>query len=299
MKLYWSALALLFLGACAAPPSPGASAPTPVPNPTSRPAESSAESASGKTIALVAHRGGAGLAPENTLASFRKGLDLGADYLEMDVHLTKDGVPVVIHDPTIDRTTDGRGRVGDMTLEQLQTFNAAAKFPGGWTSKEPVPTLAQVLDLAKGTAVRLEIEIKVAADNRPYPGIEQKVLDEVARRGMLDRVRILAFEFDTLKQVRALNPSVQTVALMGIDYFRGKDMNAPAAAVDEVASFANGIGVNKDLLTAQLTREAQNRKMLVGVWTVDGDAEIKKFIGMGVDSITSNRPDVLKQALGR
>ncbi len=296
MRLYWSTLALALLSACAAPtppatPPPPASA-TPAPTPTSG-------AAAGKTIALVAHRGGAGLAPENTLASFRKGLELGADYLEMDVHLTRDSIPVVIHDPTIDRTTDGKGRVVDMTLEALQTFNAAAKFPGGWSSKESVPTLAQVLDLAKGTTARLEIEIKVGADNRPYPGIEQKVLDEVATRGMLDRVRIMAFEFDTLKQVKALDPRVQTVALMTTDYIRGKDMNAPAAIVDDVESFANGIGVNKDLLTAQLTREAQNRKMLVGVWTVDGDAEIKKFIDMGVDSITSNRPDLLKQALGR
>jgi glycerophosphoryl diester phosphodiesterase len=302
MKLYWSALALVFLGACAAPPPPAVPTPATTPPPAPTPNSGAGES---KPIALVAHRGGAGLAPENTLASFRKGLELGADYLEMDVHLTKDGIPVVIHDPTVDRTTDGEGRVGDMTLEQLQAFNAAAKFPGGPASagggagKEPVPTLAQVLDLAKGTSVRLEIEIKVAADNRPYPGIEQKVLDEVARRGMLDRVRIMAFEFDTLKQVKALNPRVQTVALMTTDYFRGKDVNAPAAMVDDVASFANGIGVNKDLLTAQLTREAQNRRMLVGVWTVDGDAEIKKFIDMGVDSITSNRPDLLKQALGR
>ncbi len=255
--------------------------------------------APGKTIALVAHRGGAALAPENTLAAFRKGLDLGADFLEMDVHLTQDGIPVVIHDPTIDRTTDARGIVGNMTLEQLQSHNAAAKFPGGWSGKEPAPTLAQVLDLAKGSTVRLEIEIKVSADNRPYPGIEQKVLDEVSARGMLDRVRLMAFEFDTLSQIRALNPRVQTVALMTTDYFRRKDLNAPAAIIDEVSPFANGIGVNKEFLTAQLTREAQNRKMLVGVWTVDADAEMNKFIRMGVDGITSNRPDLLKQALGR
>ncbi len=287
MKPYWSAFALVLLSACAATKT------VPTPN------DHTTAAAPGKAIALVAHRGGAGLAPENTLAAFRKGLELGADFLELDVHLTQDGIPVVIHDPTIDRTTDGRGRVGSLTLEQMQAFNAAAKFQGGWSSKEAVPTLAQVLDLAKGTTARLEIEIKVGADSRPYPGIEQKVLDEVSARGMLDRVRIMAFEFNTLIQVRALNPHVQTVALMTTDYFHRKDVNAPAAIIDEVAAFANGIGVNKDFLTEQLTREAQNRKMRVGVWTVDADAEMSKFVNMGVDSITSNRPDLLKQVLRR
>ncbi len=133
--------ALVSLTACAAPAAPTAAlAPSPV--------------APSKTILISAHRGGAALAPENTLASFRNGIALGADFLEMDVHLTKDGMPVIIHDATIDRTTDGAGRVADFTLAQLQAFNAAAKFAGA-TEKQVVPTLAQVLDLAKPTSVKL------------------------------------------------------------------------------------------------------------------------------------------------
>ena len=278
-------LALFLLSACSAPAAPTV---TPAPTPA----------APGKSISISAHRGGAALAPENTLASFRNGIALGADFIEMDVHLTKDGVPVVIHDPTIDRTTDGSGRVADLTLAQLQSFNAAAKFAGA-AEKQVVPTLAQVLDLAKPANVGLEIEIKATADNQRYAGIEQKVIDEITARGMTDRVRIMAFEFDTLQRVRAIDPKIKTTALFTFDYFRSHDLDQPAAVIDDVASFADGIGVNKDLLTPQLTQQAHNRKMSVGVWTVDTEAEIKKFIAMDVDSITSNRPDLAKQILRR
>jgi glycerophosphoryl diester phosphodiesterase len=281
MKRLVLALSILLLAACSAPPAP---APTPT--------------APSRTILISAHRGGAALAPENTLAAFRNGIALGADFLEMDVHLTKDGVPVVIHDPTIDRTTDGTGRVADLTLAQLQSFNAAAKF-AGTAERQVVPTLAQVLDLAKPARVQLEIEIKTTADNQRYMGIEQKVIDEITARGMLDRVRIMAFEFDTLQRVRAINPKIKTTALFTFDYFRSHDLDQPATVIDDVAGFADGIGVNKDLLTPQLVREAHNRKMSVGVWTVDSQAEMNKFIAMGVDSITSNRPDLVKQVLGR
>ncbi len=116
---------------------------------------------------------------------------------------------------------------------------------------------------------------------------------------MLDRVRIMAFEFDTLQRVRAIEPRVKTTALLTFDYFRSHDLDQPTAVIDDVARFADGIGVNSALLTPQLAQEAHNRKMSVGVWTVDSEAEMSKFIAMGVDSITSNRPELLKRLLAR
>ncbi len=282
MKLIWSTLSLLFLSAW--------SAPTPVPT---------SPSSGSKPIMLVAHRGGAARAPENTLAAFKNGLALGADYLEMDVHLSKDGVPVVIHDPKIDRTTDGVGRVSDYTVAQLQEFNAAAKFPGGWAERQVIPTFAQVLDLAKDSAVHLEVEIKWDADNHPYPGIEQKVLDELATRGMLDRVKIMAFEFDALKRIRAINSRVPIIALLYLGYFLQRDVNQPVAVIDDMVNLGvDGIGINKDLVTPALVQEAHRRDLLVGVWTVDAEAEMERIAAMGVDSITSNRPDALKSVVG-
>ena len=284
MKFFFAILLSIFLIACnAATP-----APTTTPN-TSAPTRS---------LAIVAHRGGAGLMPENTLASFRNGIALGADFIEMDVHLTKDGIPVVIHDPTLDRTTDGKGAVSSFALAELQTFNAAAKF-SGTTDKQVVPILAQVLELAKPTSVKLEIEIKVDANGKRYPNIEQKVLNEIAARGMLERVKIMAFEFDTLKQIRALDPKVITVALMTTDYFRSHIGASPAALIEELAPYSNAVGIDKNFLNAEWTQQAHARNLTVGVWTVDSEADQQKFIALGVDGITTNRPDILKKLLGR
>jgi glycerophosphoryl diester phosphodiesterase len=304
MKIFSAIILSIFLAACSAPTTtPNTSAILTVTAPQSKSTASVSPSASPSSatathLLVVAHRGGAGLAPENTLASFRNGIALGADFIEMDVHLTKDGVPVIIHDPTLDRTSDGKGPVSDFTLAELQAFNAAAKFTGA-SDKQVVPTLAQVLDLAKPTTVKLEIEIKTDASGKRYPDIEQKVLNEITTRGMLDRVKIMAFEFDTLKQIRALNPKVTTVALMTTDYFRARLTTQPAAIAEEVAPFSDGIGIDKNFLSANLVQEAHARKLAVGVWTVDTEAEMQRFIAMGVDGITSNRPDVLKRVLGR
>lgn len=302
MKILSAILLSIILVAC--------NAATPTPEPTANvsailtvTAPQKSSNASALPVAatrtfIVAHRGGAGLAPENTLASFSNGITLGADFIEMDVHLTKDGIPVVIHDPTIDRTTDGKGAVNNFTLADLQAFNAAAKFQGA-SGKQVVPTLAQVLELAKPKAVKLEIEIKVDAAGNHYPDIEQKVLNEITAQGMLERVKIMAFEFDTLKQIRALNSQVTTVALMTTDYFRAHVLLQPSAIVDEVAPFSNGIGIDKNYLSAELVQQAHARKLGVGVWTVDTESEMQKFMVMGVDGITTNRPDVLKRVLGR
>ncbi|MBI3915135.1 MAG: hypothetical protein HY327_13240 [Chloroflexi bacterium] len=277
---------LPFLAACAAVPTEA----TPI-QPTGAP--------TGADVAVIAHRGGAGLAPENTLASFKNGLALDVDVLEMDTHLTKDGIVVVFHDATIERTTDGKGRVADFTLAELQKFNAAAQYAGGTTEKQSVPTFAQVLDLAKPTRARIEVEIKVPVPGR-YAGIEQKLLDEIAARAMLERVQVSSFDFGVLKDLKTLNPRVTTVALLSLDYFRAVDINQPARVIDQIRALdAAFIAVNKDLLTPALVQEAQKRGIQVEVWTVDREEEMKKFAEMKVDGIISNRPDILKRVLGK
>ncbi len=294
-----SALVAIFATACALPAAPTL-APT-QPAPTAM--------APRKPIAVIAHRGGAGLAPENTLASFRNGLALNSDFLEMDAHLTKDGVVVIIHDPTLDRTTDGKGRITDFTLAQLQSLNAAAAYANGTTERQAIPTLAQVLELVKPTNARIEVEIKLGAQNSRYAGIEQKMIDEISARGMLDRVQISSFDFDVLKEVKRVSPAgnrgisdprTKTVALISGDYFRMNDLNQPAKIIDQMQAIgAEIIAINKDFLGAKLVEEAHSRKMQIEVWTVDKEDEMKKFIAMGVDGIISNRPDTLKRVLGR
>lgn len=249
---------------------------------------------------ISAHRGGAALAPENTLASFRKGLEFHPDFLEMDIHLTKDGIPVVIHDSRIDRTTDGTGRVADYTLAELQKFNAAAKFAGGPYERQAIPSLAQVLDLAKDTGVRLELEVKATADGLRYPAIEQKIVDALTARDMLHRVRIMAFELDTIVRAKKIAPHVQTVALLSLAFLGTLETYDADKALDYLQVFQpNGIGVWKDLTSQVLVDAAHKRNIMVGVWTVDAEDEMRKFADMGVDSITSNKPDLAERVLRR
>lgn len=268
--------------------------------PASSPSLTPVSPAPNKSVAIIAHRGGAGLAPENTLASFRNGLALNADYVEMDAQLSKDGVVVIIHDPTINRTTDGKGNVVDFTLTQLQTFNAAAAYANGTTERQAIPTFAQVLDLAKPTNVRVEVEVKLTAQNARYPGLEQKMIDEINAHGMLDRVQISSFDFDSLKEVKKISPRTRTVALISSDYFRSNDISQPVKTVDQMQGLGvEIIAINKDFLGVKLIEEAHIRKIQIEVWTVDKEEEMNKFIAMSVDGIISNRPDVLKRVLGR
>ncbi len=289
--LFLSLVLIFTLASCGSPP------PTPMPTRSDRSGPSPTPAArSARPIQMVAQRGGAGLAAENTLTAFRIGTNFYPDFLEMDVHLTRDGVPVVMHDPTIDRTTEGRGRLGDMTLAELGRFSTHSTSQ---SYREPIPTLAQVLDLAKSKNVRVDVEIRVDADGKRYPGIEQKVLDELAAREMLDRARILAQEFDALRQVRAIRPTVKTVALLSGDYIRRVGNHDDATIVDEVAPFSNGIGVEQGFLSAGLIDAAHRRKISVGVWTVDTEEAMDQFATMGVDSIATNRPDVFIKVFGR
>src|SRR5579863_1834901 len=125
---------------------------------------------------IFAHRGNSGEAPENTLAAFRQVAGVGADGVEFDVQLSRDGVPVVIHDETVDRTTDGKGAVAGLTLAQLQVLDAGKWF-GAAFAGERIPTLEAVLEVFRGASIRVNIELKT--NRTPYPGLSQKVIDLV------------------------------------------------------------------------------------------------------------------------
>src|SRR5204863_7359224 len=139
----------------------------------------------------VAHRGGSHLAPQNTLAAFRNALTLPVDAIELDVHMSRDGYAIVFHDYTVDKLTNGHGNILDLDFAYLRSLNAAAHFPGGWPEPQQIPTLREVLDLAKGhTQVHIELkpskrDMKHKTYGR-YPYIVETVIEEVRRAGMLD-----------------------------------------------------------------------------------------------------------------
>ncbi|MBI5877976.1 MAG: hypothetical protein HZB53_10010 [Chloroflexi bacterium] len=280
------------LAALAAACAPGVTPPSPSPAAPTAPVMATPAVTAPSWLA-IAHRGGAGLAPENTLAAFRNGIALGADVIEMDAHLSRDGVLVVIHDPTLERTTDGKGSVADRTLAELQALNAAARFGDGRYERQPVPAFTQVLDLLRDNRVRAEVEIKAPPQGR-YAGIEAQMVQALSERNLLGRVSISSFDFGVLADVKRADASAHTVALMTADFFRRIPVDMPAQVIAAAqAAGAGAIAVNKDYLTAAMVQEAHARGLLAEVWTVDSEAEMRKFAVMGVDGIITNRPDTL------
>src|SRR5690349_20461223 len=149
---------------------------------------------------FAAHRGGAALWPENSLLAFRNALALGTDYLELDVHLTRDGEVVVIHDPTLDRTITGHGPVRERTLAELGSWRLKDK--DGAVVDEPIPTLDEVVALAAAGKRQMLLEIKPDDRRRRYPGIEEKVFAVLDRHHYTPSAVVMAFEAETWRRVR-------------------------------------------------------------------------------------------------
>lgn len=254
-------------------------------------------------VTLVAHRGGSQLAPENTMAAFKIGLEMGADALECDVHLSSDGVPVVIHDAKLERTTNGTGEAGDHTLEQLQSLRIAETYtyptPVDW-DRLRIPTLEELVAFAAPAQIQLYIEIKNRADRTRYPQIEERVIETLRRNAMLKRSTIICFDFDTLRRCKELEPSLLTSALIwrgGIGNRLKDDGSLPCEMiVDEIKSTgAESSGVSSEYLSPELTDALHQGGLGVSVWTVNDLALMHSFLAMGVDSLTSDRPDLFKE----
>ena len=174
--------------------------------------------------AIAAHRGGASLWPENSLTAFRGALGLGMELVELDVHQTRDGEVIVLHDATLERTTTGRGAVCTLAWSEL----AAVTVRG--THGEGIPRLAEVLQLLRPTPVGLLLEIKNGADERRYPGIEERVLALVEAAAVGARTRIMAFDWAILERLRALAARVRLTGLLSRDDAARLGGVAPAAA---------------------------------------------------------------------
>lgn len=249
------------------------------------------------SIVLVAHRGGAALAPENTLAAFARGIAEKADAVEMDVHLSKDGELVVMHDAELSRTTDGTGLIGDMTLAEIRRFNAAAKFGGGPVEAQKAPTFQEVVDLVGGR-VAMQIEIKVKPDGTRYAGIEQKVVDVLRKANMIEKSVIISFDWNVLKDVKAIEPRLKTGALAGSAYFRS--VTRPATAAQQVkAAGADYFGVDKAYVSQELLAELAKVGIGGGAWTVNTEEDMRRIAGWKPAFITTDRPDALRRVLGR
>jgi len=246
-------------------------------------------------IQRVAHRGGSQLAPENTLAAFRNALTLPIDAIELDVHMTRDGHAVVFHDNTVEKRTNGSGNMLDLDFAYVRSLNAAAHFAGGWPEPQQIPTLREVLELAKGH-VQVYIEIKASKRNGimgRYPNIAETVVEGVRATGMLDQALVISFDWTLLPLVKSLEPALQTGALVSDDVWNARAERALPMLMEQLAMLGcKWINVHRDLLTGEMLETAHAYGFRLGIWTVNTERAIRRFAAAGVDSLTSDRPDL-------
>ncbi len=241
---------------------------------------------SGKVL-VIGHRGAMGLAPENTMASFELGWELGSDILELDVHLSRDGELVVMHDPDVSRTTDGVGHVKDMTLSEIKQLDAGIVFDASFAGQQ-VPTLPEVLSWARS---RIPLLIEIKGDPHPTPGIVEKVIAAVNAEQMTNDVMIISFDHPTVKEVKEIDASFVTGIL-----YTGRLCDPVGAAK---AANADAIRPAWQYLTPGDVEEIHAAGLIAHAWNAHDPELIEYIIGLGVDSIGSNYPDRLRKYLDK
>lgn len=233
-------------------------------------------------VLKIAHRGASGNFPENTVCAFRAAIDAGAEMCELDVQLSRDGAIVVIHDETVERTTDGKGEVAELTLEELKRLDAGAKFKGGAVKGERIPTLDEVFSVTSGKC-GLNIELKAG-------GLEHQVAQIMQTRNALADSIVSSFDWEYLKNIQQLHFNIR-VGLLAEEKPVDLMMNA-------VAMRAHSINPRWDMVTSDLCKAAHERGLKVYTWTVDADARMRALIACGVDGIMTNYPERLRKVVG-
>jgi glycerophosphoryl diester phosphodiesterase len=246
----------------------------------------------------VAHRGGSLLAPENTLAAFHNALTLGIDIIELDVQMSRDGQLIVFHDDTLDWLTDGQGNILDQDFAYLRSLNAAAHFSKGWFQPEGIPTLREVLDLAKGHA-SVYIEIKHSQQegaSESRLNIAETVIAEIQATNMLDQVLIISFDWHILSVIKSLEPSLETGAIVSKKWWSEQTKDPLALLCEQAAALGcSWIDLDAHLFSPGMSDILHQRGFQLGLWTVNKLDELRQFALAGIDSLTTDRPDLFVQ----
>lgn len=249
---------------------------------------------------VYAHRGGAALAPENTMAAFENGFACGADGIELDVHLSRDAVVMVHHDATLERTTNGKGPIADRLAAELSRVDAGFHFrseDGSYPFRGQgigIPTLREVLRQYKTVPVIVELKL-------PGRRLAERVVDEIRAANAMDRVSVGSYFEDALQAVRYFAPTIAT-----------------GSAKEETrwALYRSWIGWKVDtvpyrefqvpersgwtrIVSRRFVRQAHRAGLPVKVWTVNDPADIRRLVAWGVDGIITDRPDIAREVIGR
>lgn len=224
---------------------------------------------------VVGHRGAAAVQPENTIGGFEYALSIGCEYVETDVHLSKDGYLVIIHDDTVDRTTNGSGRVAEMTLAELRQLDAG--------QGRRIPLLQEVLDTVRGKAILL-CELK-------GPWTPDPVVRAVMANGMSDQVIFTSFHFGRLARVKQIDSRLRIGATFG---------DPPPDALEEaIALGADTVGIQHSKMTETFVVRARKLGLNLRAWNPDSEEDIQRMIDLEPTGISSNRPDRVIEMLTR
>jgi glycerophosphoryl diester phosphodiesterase len=233
---------------------------------------------------IIAHRGASGHAPENTMAAFERAVELGATFIETDLHLTRDARFVAIHDRTLDRTTNGQGAVGDRTLPELRELDAGLWFDRQFMGQR-IPTLDEILAFARTRDVVFYLEIKYEA----AWGMHHALVG--ALHGMENAARTIVISFDpgTIAGLRRLDASI----MLGLLVEEAK----PDIVRTAIDLGARQLCPRADLVTRELVEQAHRDDLQVVTWTLNDAAEMRKGIDAGVDGIMTDLPDRLRAVI--
>jgi len=237
------------------------------------------------SIVRVAHRGASAQYPENTLLAFRKAIEQGVDVLEIDIHQTVDAELVVMHDSTLERTTNGHGNVWDHSLKEIRELDAG--------QGEKIPLLTEVIQLAREAQVRLYVEIKGATELEEL-AITEGVIQTLEAAGFLNQTIVTSFSPRALLRAKALNPEVSTM----LDPSPQDGSLTPRQiCAQALAAGANCVSYDFHLLTPEIAQECQLIGLALWPWAPDEPQDIRKVLSLGVHGMMTNRPDTLNEVL--
>lgn len=235
---------------------------------------------------IIAHRGASGYTPENTMAAFEKAITMGADGIELDIHVSKDNRLIVCHDERVDRTTNGIGLIKDLTLSEIKKLDA-----GSWYSKEfateRIPTLEDVLNLLKGEDLIINIELK--NDVIRYDRIEELVLNCLEKTNTKRKAILSSFNHHSLIKIKKLDKEIKTGALYSCDLVNPWNY-ARLIKVDAIHPIYHSV-------FPRLVKECFNRNLQVNTYTVNTPEDMVRILQQGVTGLITNYPDIAKKML--
>lgn len=234
------------------------------------------------TPLVFGHRGAKAYAPMNTLPAFALAAEQGADGIELDVHRSHDGYPVIVHDFTVDTTTNGSGRVTEMSLRDLKALDAGSWFGPAFAGVQ-IPTLDEVFE---AVGQRLFVNVEIKAEFPETDGVEEMVAACIARHQMQARVLISSFNPRTLERFRALLPDIPLGYL-----FNGQGANLPDGATYEAYH------PHHELVTPSLVEQCRQQKQIINAWTINDPARASELQVLGVHGIITDAPDIVLNAV--